>query len=146
MWRRGANSAPSRATQACLGRGVEWGRAARRLRLLGPNAEGVGCGDGARTPHPPGPLRPVTGVALSGDGRRTVSASGDHTLKVWDVETGRELRTLQGHPDDVNGVALSGDGRRAVSASADTLKVWDVETGANSAPSRATQTMSMAWP
>ena len=69
-------------------------------------------------------------MALSGDGRRAVSASWDQTLKVWDVETGRELRTLQGHTGVVNGVALSGDGRRAVSASADnTLKVWDVETG-----------------
>ena len=36
-------------------------------------------------------------MALSADGRRAVSASGDKTLKVWDVETGRELRTLEGH-------------------------------------------------
>ena len=39
----------------------------------------------------------VYGVAVSGDGRRAVSASADKTLKVWDVESGRELRTLQGH-------------------------------------------------
>ena len=67
----------------------------------------------------------VYGVALSGDGRREVSASYDHTLKVWDVESGRELRTLRGHAGAVHGVALSGDGRLAVSASDDnTLKVW----------------------
>jgi WD40 repeat protein len=67
---------------------------------------------------------------LSGDGRCAVSASSDKTLKVWDVETGRELHTLQGHTNRVRGAALSGDGRRAVSASSDnTLKVWDVETG-----------------
>ncbi len=72
----------------------------------------------------------IVGVALSGDGRRAVSASQDRTLKVWDVETGRELRTLQGHARAVTGVALSGDGRCAVSASDDfSLKVWDVETG-----------------
>ena len=35
-------------------------------------------------------------MALSADGRRAVSASWDKTLKVWDVETGRELRTLEG--------------------------------------------------
>ena len=39
----------------------------------------------------------VDGVALSVDGRIAVSASSDLTLKVWEVETGRELRTLYGH-------------------------------------------------
>ena len=72
----------------------------------------------------------VRGVALSRDGRRAVSASQDETLKVWDVETGRELRTLRSLTGFVLGVALSGDGRRAVSACSDhTLRVWDVETG-----------------
>jgi WD40 repeat protein len=52
------------------------------------------------------------------------------TLKVWDVETGRELRTLRGHTGLVTGVALSVDGQSAISASSDqTLKLWDVETG-----------------
>ena len=49
---------------------------------------------------------------MSGDGRLAVSASDDKTLKVWDVESGRELRTLEGHSDSVHGVAVSGDGRR----------------------------------
>jgi WD40 repeat protein len=77
-----------------------------------------------------GHSRRVNGVALSGDGRRAVSASDDNTLKVWDVESGRELFALEGHSRRVHGVALSGDGRRAVSASDDkTLKVWDLESG-----------------
>jgi WD40 repeat protein len=104
--------------------------------------------EAARTPwmrplqpalHPPGTglLRTlaghtssVNGVALSGDGRIAVSASGDNTLKVWDLSSGRELRTLDGHTNWVYGVALSGDGRIAVSASWDkTLKVWEVGSG-----------------
>jgi WD40 repeat protein len=72
----------------------------------------------------------VKGVALSGDGRIAVSASADKTLKVWEVDTGREQRTLSGHSSDVYGVALSDGGRVAVSASADkTLKVWDLDSG-----------------
>jgi WD40 repeat protein len=72
----------------------------------------------------------VNGVAVSPDGRWAVSASSDHTLKVWDLETGRGLHTLEGHSSPVNGVAVSPDGLRAVSASHDqTLKVWDLETG-----------------
>jgi WD40 repeat protein len=90
--------------------------------------------------HPPGtPLlrtleghsADVRGVAVTPDGKRAVSASGDHTLKVWDLETGRALRRLEGHSDHVFGVAVTPpDGKRAVSASGDhTLKVWDLETG-----------------
>jgi WD40 repeat protein len=67
-------------------------------------------------------------VVLTADGQRAVSASGDNTLKVWDIESGQELRTLSGHSDPVNAVVVTADGRRAVSASADhTLKVWDLE-------------------
>jgi hypothetical protein len=91
------------------------------------------------TLHPPGTAlvrtleghaAHVHGVAMSADGCRAVSASGDNTLKVWDLETGRELRSLEGHTHLISGVAVSPDGRRAVSASDDkTLKMWDLETG-----------------
>ena len=49
---------------------------------------------------------------------------------MWDLGSGRELRTLTGHSDVVNGVAVTPDGQRAVSASDDqTLKVWDLDSG-----------------
>jgi hypothetical protein len=89
--------------------------------------------------HPPGTalLRTleghswsVTGVAVTADGKRAVSASGDNTLKVWDLDSGVALRTLEGHSDYVNGVAVTADGKRVVSASDDkTLKVWDLDSG-----------------
>jgi len=64
------------------------------------------------------------------DGRHAISASSDHTLKVWDLGTGAELRTLSGHTSVVRAVAVTPDGRRAVSASFDeTVKTWDLETG-----------------
>ena len=35
------------------------------------------------------------------DGRRVVSGSGDETLKVWDVATGKCVATLKGHSGEV---------------------------------------------
>ncbi|MBI2900485.1 MAG: hypothetical protein HYY17_09885, partial [Planctomycetes bacterium] len=58
------------------------------------------------------------------------SGSGDKTLKLWDVESGREIATWRGHRSDVSSVAFSPDGKRALSGSWDqTLKLWDVESG-----------------
>ena len=72
----------------------------------------------------------VHAVAVTPDGRYAVSGSNDRILKVWEVETGREVRTLSGHEGWVNAVAVTPDGRYAVSGSFDrTLKVWEVETG-----------------
>jgi len=69
-------------------------------------------------------------VAVTPDGRHALSASYDGTLKVWDLESGRELQTLAGHGDQVTGVVTTPDGRRAVSSSEDgTLKVWDLQSG-----------------
>ncbi|MBN2684295.1 MAG: WD40 repeat domain-containing protein, partial [Pontiellaceae bacterium] len=96
-----------------------------------------------RSPRPPAPpLRPqclkileghggsVTEVALSPDGRRAISGSGDATLRVWDLESGQCLKILEGHGGWVGSVALSPDGRRALSGSSDkTVRVWDLDSG-----------------
>lgn len=72
----------------------------------------------------------VSGVAVTPDGRRLVSASGDRKLKVWDLATGQETATLTGHEDWISAMTVTPDGRRAVSATDDhTLKVWDLQTG-----------------
>jgi hypothetical protein len=73
----------------------------------------------------------VRAVAVTPDGRRAVSASRDGTLQVWELESGRELLTLQGHrrAGSVRAVAVTPDGRRAVSASRDGMKVWELERG-----------------
>jgi WD40 repeat protein len=57
-------------------------------------------------------------------------SSADKTIKLWDVETGQEIRTLKGHDDSVYSVNFSSDGKTLVSGSADnTIKLWNVETG-----------------
>ena len=72
----------------------------------------------------------VVGVAVSPDGRRIATASGDTTAKIWDAASGRELLTLKGHRDWLRSVAFSPDGSRIVTASHDqTARVWDAATG-----------------
>jgi WD40 repeat protein len=61
---------------------------------------------------------------------RALSGSWDKTLKLWDVASGRELRTFTGHARVVESVTFSPDGARALSGSADdTLKLWDHSPG-----------------
>jgi WD40 repeat protein len=72
----------------------------------------------------------VSSVAFSPDGKRLVSASQDYTIKIWDMENGRELRTLTGHDKEVKSVSWSPDGEFIVSGSDDgTLRIWDAKTG-----------------
>jgi len=72
----------------------------------------------------------ILALTSSPDGRWLASGSWDSTVKVWEVATGRELRTLRGHGGPVLAVAVSADGRWLASGSHDRIvKVWEVETG-----------------
>ncbi len=72
----------------------------------------------------------VKSVAFSPDGRHVLSGGQDKTLKLWEVSTGREVRTFAGHLKQVISVAFSPDGRYVLSGSEDTtMKLWDVVTG-----------------
>ncbi|MEH2331060.1 WD40 repeat domain-containing protein, partial [Nostoc sp.] len=70
----------------------------------------------------------VTAVALTPDGKKVISASYDKTLKLWNLETGKDERTFKGHSQRVTAVALTPDGKKVISASYDyTLKLWNLE-------------------
>src|SRR5450759_3137258 len=65
----------------------------------------------------------VNACAVSPDGTCIVSASWDHTLKIWDAATGTERTTLTGHTRRVTACAVSPDGTWILSASGDNFKM-----------------------
>ncbi|OYE04592.1 protein kinase domain-containing protein [Nostoc sp. 'Peltigera membranacea cyanobiont' 232] len=72
----------------------------------------------------------ISSVCLSADSQFALSGSSDKTLKLWEVATGRCLRTFEGHKKYVQSVYLSADNQFVLSGSDDdTLKLWEVATG-----------------
>jgi WD40 repeat protein len=73
----------------------------------------------------------IYAVAFSPDGGTLATASYDKLIKLWDVATAKEIRTLKEHIDSIYAIAFTPDGKRLVSGAADrSVKVWDVTTGA----------------
>jgi len=79
----------------------------------------------------------IKSIAFSPNGRWVASSSDDAAIKLWDVASGRLLRTLVGHASQLNSI----DGRWLVSDSSDDgsqvlagtssgkLKLWQKATG-----------------
>jgi WD40 repeat protein len=73
----------------------------------------------------------VYAVAVSPDDKTLASGSYDQKIILWDIQSGKELKTLSGHNGCIFGLAFRPDGKILASASADhTVKLWDVASGA----------------
>ena len=70
-------------------------------------------------------------IALSPDGTRLASAAqggDDHTIRIWDVETGVLSRLLDQGTKRVGDLAFSPDGQRFAAVVGLVVKVWDLES------------------
>ncbi|MEO0374983.1 MAG: NB-ARC domain-containing protein, partial [Cyanobacteria bacterium P01_A01_bin.17] len=64
------------------------------------------------------------------DGQELVSGGGDQTIKIWNVQTGRCLKTLSGHRNWIWSIVYSPDGSLLVSGGEDqTVRIWNSQTG-----------------
>jgi WD40 repeat protein len=72
----------------------------------------------------------IVSVAVNPAGTRIAAASLDKLVKIWDLESGRELRTISNIGGYANTVSWSPDGKYLINGAEDkTVRIWDAETG-----------------
>jgi WD40 repeat protein len=69
----------------------------------------------------------IVGMAFSPDGAKLATASWDRTVRVWDVNTGKQFLRLE-HDDYVQSVAFSPDGKLIASIGKE-VRLWESGTG-----------------
>eukprot|EP00188_Purpureofilum_apyrenoidigerum_P004831 Plantae.Rhodophyta-Purpureofilum_apyrenoidigerum.ctg5783.p1 GENE.Plantae.Rhodophyta-Purpureofilum_apyrenoidigerum.ctg5783~~Plantae.Rhodophyta-Purpureofilum_apyrenoidigerum.ctg5783.p1 ORF type:complete len:441 (+),score=75.96 Plantae.Rhodophyta-Purpureofilum_apyrenoidigerum.ctg5783:202-1524(+) len=74
-----------------------------------------------------GHTKEVLGIVVSDDGQLVASASGDRTIRVWDLRAQKCVHVFRGHRAAVTSLALRKGSRQLFSASYDrTVKVFDL--------------------
>jgi WD40 repeat protein len=72
----------------------------------------------------------VWAVAYAPDGQTLASGGLDRLVRIWDIETGRLLRSLRGHTDDIRAILFTADGQTLITGSEDrTIRFWNPKTG-----------------
>jgi WD40 repeat protein len=72
----------------------------------------------------------VYGITFSPDNKMIATASADKFIKVWEMPSGKFVKSFEGHTHHVLDVGWMADGKLLASAGGDnTVKVWDFEKG-----------------
>jgi WD40 repeat protein len=90
---------------------VVWDPGARRMRSLSGSIDQL-----------------LSRIVVSPDGQRIAASSLDHTIRMWDFESGQEVLTLRRFDDWVTDVAFSTDGHQLVAGCVDgTTAIFDAQ-------------------
>ncbi len=72
----------------------------------------------------------VIAVAISPDSNYVATGSRDKSAKLWELSTGREVRSFLGHEASVNSLDFSSDGKYLITSSGDkSVRIWETMTG-----------------
>ena len=71
----------------------------------------------------------VNCAGFAPNGRWLATGAADNSIRLWDTESGLELRALHGHSSWIRSLAVSRNGELLASGSNDrTIKLWNVTT------------------
>jgi len=72
----------------------------------------------------------VIAVAISPDSNYVATGSRDKSAKLWELSSGREVRSFLGHEASVNSLDFSHNGKYLITSSGDnSVRIWETETG-----------------
>lgn len=72
----------------------------------------------------------IFALAISPDGKVVATGGKDTKIKLWSIETAKEIKTMEGHTGCINGLSFSPDGKILASASEDkSIKLWSWQDG-----------------
>lgn len=72
----------------------------------------------------------VIAVAISPDSNYVATGSRDKSAKLWQLSSGREVRSFLGHEGSVNSLDFSNDGKYLITSSGDkSVRIWEILTG-----------------
>ena len=67
---------------------------------------------------------------LFGDGKYALAGGGDGIATLWEVQSGRQIQSFEGHANAISSVAFSPDGKYILTGSWDkTARLWDIQSG-----------------
>jgi len=63
---------------------------------------------------------------LSTNRKQAATTNKDNSISLWDVDTGKAIRTFYGHDKKMTNLFFSQDGKKIISISKDNIRIWNL--------------------